>query len=64
MYYSPYSKEFLQAVAARLREVPRNAAAWCIFDNTAAGAALPNALELLEMLWGSAAATTAKPSGQ
>ena len=42
-YRSRYKEEFLDRLAARLR--PGD---WCIFDNTAAGAALPNAVELLE----------------
>ena len=47
-YYSAYDDAFLDRTAARLAEhraagVP----AWCIFDNTAAGAATANALGLL-----------------
>jgi uncharacterized protein YecE (DUF72 family) len=47
-YYSPYDDAALHAVAARLRAfgVP----AWCIFDNTASGAATANALDLAELL--------------
>jgi uncharacterized protein YecE (DUF72 family) len=44
-YRSPYAPAFLDAVAAQLR--PGD---WCVFDNTASGAALPNALELLSRL--------------
>jgi uncharacterized protein YecE (DUF72 family) len=44
-YRSPYETEFLAALARRLR--PGD---WCIFDNTASGAALPNAVELLGLL--------------
>jgi len=44
-YRSPYDDAFLDALAARLR--PGD---WCIFDNTASGAALPNALALLRRL--------------
>jgi uncharacterized protein YecE (DUF72 family) len=44
-YRSPYPPEFLDRVAAQLR--PGD---WCIFDNTASGAALPNALQLLARL--------------
>ncbi len=45
MYYSPYS---LGALASLRDHLERNAASetWCIFDNTASGAALPNALTL------------------
>ena len=44
-YRSPYDAAFLDALADRLQ--PGD---WCIFDNTASGAALPNAVELLERL--------------
>ena len=37
-----------RAFAAAIARASRHArAVWCIFDNTAAGAALPNALELV-----------------
>lgn len=42
MYYSSYADAYLGEVAAYLA----GRDAWCIFDNTAAGAALPNALAL------------------
>lgn len=44
-YYSRYAEEAIGSIAMRLR---RNKAPeqWCIFDNTAAGAAIDNALEL------------------
>jgi uncharacterized protein YecE (DUF72 family) len=41
MYYTPYGKARLNAMVARLH--PND---WCIFDNTAAGAAIPDALLL------------------
>ncbi|HKS13622.1 MAG TPA: DUF72 domain-containing protein [Pseudomonas sp.] len=47
IYYSDYGAEFLQRLGARLRQ--NNTAGittWCIFDNTAAGAALGNALQV------------------
>jgi uncharacterized protein YecE (DUF72 family) len=43
IYYSPYEEKYLNQVADYLKEHP----GWCIFDNTASGAALPNALELM-----------------
>ncbi len=50
MYYSTYSSAYLQALAGRLEEqAGQGRAVWCIFDNTAEGAALGNALELLEL---------------
>lgn len=51
MYYSAYDEPFLDAVAARIIDA-RNAKAevWCVFDNTARGEAVPNALTLMEKL--------------
>jgi uncharacterized protein YecE (DUF72 family) len=49
MYYSGYSPEYLDRLAARLRAI-RRAPAWCIFDNTARGAAVPDAIELMTRL--------------
>jgi uncharacterized protein YecE (DUF72 family) len=45
MYYSAYSNEYLTALARQLADV--HGEAWCIFDNTALGAATENALHLL-----------------
>lgn len=51
MYYSAYEAPVLQALAARLRQAQADGAqGWCIFDNTAAGAAVANALELQSLL--------------
>lgn len=53
VYYSSYDEKFIAGVAMRMRRAhEQNRAAWCIFDNTAMGAALPNALTLLEQLGG------------
>jgi uncharacterized protein YecE (DUF72 family) len=47
MYYSTYPESFLRRVARQLREAcMEGAQAWCIFDNTAFGAAVPNALRV------------------
>ena len=46
IYYSPYTDEYLDQVAAYLKDRE----GWCIFDNTASGAALPNALTLMSKL--------------
>lgn len=55
MYYSNYEPARLQAVAARLDGCSQaGAAAWCIFDNTADGHAIPDALALLRLMGGSA----------
>ncbi len=51
MYYSSYDDPTLYALAARLREIAkRSDPVWCIFDNTAEGAATSNALRLVELL--------------
>ncbi|HEX2080471.1 MAG TPA: DUF72 domain-containing protein [Longimicrobium sp.] len=50
-YYSPYDAAWLDALAARIRgDRAAGRQAWCIFDNTAAGAAARNALDLLARL--------------
>jgi uncharacterized protein YecE (DUF72 family) len=49
IYWSRYDDAYLDALAARIRRAARRAAqVWCIFDNTASGSALPNALELVD----------------
>lgn len=51
VYYSAYDSDLLRALAARLRAAEADGAdVWCIFDNTASGAAAGNALELLRLL--------------
>lgn len=51
MYYSSYEPPLLQALADRIRlERDADRPVWCIFDNTAAGAATDNALALQEAL--------------
>ncbi|WP_257389501.1 DUF72 domain-containing protein, partial [Tahibacter caeni] len=56
-YYSDYDEARLRAAAAQLAEAARGgAAAWCIFDNTAAGRAVPNALALQGLVATSASA--------
>ena len=50
-YYSSYEDDYLDALAARLRELRRRRIpAWCIFDNTTLGAATANALYLIDRL--------------
>ncbi len=49
-YYSRYDLHWLQGLADRLAESAARADVWCIFDNTAAGAAAANALELQGLL--------------
>jgi uncharacterized protein YecE (DUF72 family) len=51
MYYSAYDDALLQALAQRIRLATQGAdAVWCIFDNTASGAATGNALSLAAAL--------------
>jgi uncharacterized protein YecE (DUF72 family) len=50
-YTSPYADETLVVLASRLRQAAGEGRdAWCIFDNTARGAATGNALRLRELL--------------
>lgn len=51
MYYSEYECSVMEALAKRLRLAEREChEAWCMFDNTASGAAVTNALQLVEAL--------------
>jgi uncharacterized protein YecE (DUF72 family) len=45
-YYSPYSAEFLDELFSKVQKLASAARVWCIFDNTASGAAIQNALAL------------------
>ena len=52
-YYSSYEPDYLAALANRLIAHRRaGVRSWCIFDNTASGAAAGNALELMRLLAG------------
>lgn len=51
VYYSSYEPPLLQALAARLLQAAEEAQeVWCIFDNTASGAATANALDVQRLL--------------
>ena len=51
IYYSSYEEHYLDSLAIRLRDLRRRRIpAWCIFDNTASGAATSNALSMIERL--------------
>lgn len=50
MYYSAYSPVFLDDLAERISDASQRATVWCVFDNTAAGAAIKNAIELKKRL--------------
>ncbi len=49
-YWSIYEPERLKRWAQALAASPRGTLTWCVFDNTAAGGALGNALETLKLL--------------
>jgi uncharacterized protein YecE (DUF72 family) len=50
VYWSKYDPEYIAKLAEALRKVPASVDAWCVFDNTASGAAFENACELRELL--------------
>jgi uncharacterized protein YecE (DUF72 family) len=51
IYYSAYEQPFLQAMSRRIIKAQiAHTEVWCIFDNTAAGQAVPNALALMEYI--------------
>lgn len=49
MYYSSYGSEWMERLAAEMALAARDAEVWCVFDNTASGAALGDALRLIGM---------------
>jgi uncharacterized protein YecE (DUF72 family) len=49
-YWSRYEPQWLRDRAGELKRWPGGADRWCIFDNTAAGHAISNALELQALL--------------
>jgi uncharacterized protein YecE (DUF72 family) len=49
-YWSSYERSKLEDWAAEVADLPSSVSVWCIFDNTASGAALANALELRDLL--------------
>ncbi|MCM8743215.1 DUF72 domain-containing protein [Pseudomonas koreensis] len=53
IYHSAYDERYLQALAQQLKvAAAQGAVTWCIFDNTASGAALGNALALTALIAG------------
>jgi uncharacterized protein YecE (DUF72 family) len=53
IYHSAYDDSYLENLASALQAADaQGAATWCIFDNTASGAALGNALALTALLNG------------
>jgi len=49
-YWSRYDEPYIAALAANARAIPSAEEVWCIFDNTASGAAIDNACELIQAL--------------
>lgn len=46
MYWSRYEPAFIERLSQQLAQFAQATEVWCIFDNTASGAAIANALEL------------------
>ena len=51
-YWSRYDENAIAALAATVRRMSTAEDVWCVFDNTASGAAIENAWELCERLIG------------
>ena len=49
-YYSTYNSDFLRELAVQIDHLRQCSSVWCIFDNTASGAAAGNALELSSLV--------------
>jgi uncharacterized protein YecE (DUF72 family) len=49
MYWSRYEAPYIAALAKQVTKLAKSADVWCIFDNTATGSAIENALELLSL---------------
>ena len=57
-YYSDYDEERLDAWEERVRAAAESAQhVWCVFDNTALGFAVPNAVEMIRRIAAGDAAT-------
>ena len=46
-YFSAYEDDYLKRLSLQMKELAKKDRVWCIFDNTALGAATGNALELI-----------------
>ena len=49
-YWSRYDDDYIAALATRACSLPSAEEVWCVFDNTASGAAIENAWELRDRL--------------
>ncbi len=54
-YWSRYGEDYIATLAAAVRNLQSAEEVWCVFDNTASGAAIENARELCERMGGDAA---------
>jgi uncharacterized protein YecE (DUF72 family) len=54
LYWSAYEAARLEAIAAAIDQQPARTEVWCVFDNTASGAAMRNACDLQARLGNSA----------
>ena len=50
IYWSRYEARYLSRLATVVRRISELADVWCVFDNTASGAAMENAWELRQLL--------------
>ena len=50
MYWSRYEPSYLSRLATLVRQISESVDVWCVFDNTASGAAMENAWELRQLL--------------
>ena len=50
VYYSAYPDEYLEALAKTLVRAAKSAEVWCIFDNTAAFAAIRDAITIKHLV--------------
>jgi uncharacterized protein YecE (DUF72 family) len=60
-YWSRYPDAYVHAMASAIGALPAQTEAWCVFDNTAAGAAIDNAYEL-HSLAGAASGPRPRPA--
>ena len=60
-YWSRYDEDAIATLAMTVRSLATAAEAWCVFDNTASGAAIENAWELRERLLIEAGHRTRRP---
>jgi uncharacterized protein YecE (DUF72 family) len=49
-YWSRYDEGYITALASTIRDVREPDEIWCVFDNTASGAAIENALDMRQLM--------------